>query len=72
MPGDQLVTMTGGGAGVGNPWERDPEAVAEDVKNEIVSIERAREVYKVAIAPKSLVLDPVKTASLRGANQHEQ
>jgi N-methylhydantoinase B len=66
LPGDRLVTVTGGGAGVGNPWERDPAAVAEDVKNEIVSVNRAREVYKVAVDPETFVLNPEATAALRG------
>jgi N-methylhydantoinase B len=66
LPGDRLVTVTGGGAGVGNPWERDPASVAEDVKNEIVSVKRAREVYKVAVDPETFVLNPEATAALRG------
>ena len=36
--GDVVVSLGGGGAGIGFPEERDPEAVRMDVKNELVSI----------------------------------
>lgn len=65
--GDVLKTLTGGGAGVGIPAERDPESVRLDVRNELVSVERAREVYKVAIDPETFEIDRAATAALRGA-----
>jgi len=65
MPGDILETITGGGAGVGKPEERDPEAVREDVMNELVSAERAREVYKVAIDPVTFEIEEEETKALR-------
>jgi hypothetical protein len=46
QPGDHLLTMSGGGAGMGKPEERDPESVRSDVRNELVSVEMAQEVYK--------------------------
>ncbi len=64
-PGDHLVTLTGGGAGVGNPAERDPEAVRNDVLNELVSLKFARDVYKVIIDPKTLKVDYEATEALR-------
>ena len=39
--------------------------VLEDVINELVSIEAARDVYKVAINPESLVIDEDETKKLR-------
>jgi N-methylhydantoinase B/oxoprolinase/acetone carboxylase alpha subunit len=63
--GDHLLTLTGGGAGVGRPEDRDPEAVLEDVVNELVSVEMAREVYKVAIDPRTLAIDLSATEKLR-------
>ena len=39
-----------GGAGVGDPLARDPEAVLDDVREERIDADYAREVYGVAIA----------------------
>jgi N-methylhydantoinase B/oxoprolinase/acetone carboxylase alpha subunit len=66
QPGDHLVTLTGGGAGVGDPSERDTEAVGQDVRNEPVSIATAYEVYKVVLDPVSLEVDVQATSALRG------
>ena len=63
--GDHLVICSGGGAGVGDPAKRDLEAVVDDVKNELVSIKMAREVYKVAVDPDTLELDRAATEKLR-------
>jgi N-methylhydantoinase B len=57
--------MSGGGAGVGKPEERDPESVKWDVRNELVSIEMAKEVYKVVIDPETFEIDQEATRSLR-------
>ena len=65
LPGDVLVKQSGGGAGVGNPAERDPEKVQEDVLNELVSIAKAREMYRVAIDPNTLTIDYDETKRLR-------
>jgi N-methylhydantoinase B len=63
--GDHLVTLTGGGAGVGNPGTRDPEAVKNDVRNELVSIKAARDIYKVIINPHNFEVDYEATLTLR-------
>jgi len=63
--GDHLVTLSGGGAGVGKPEERDPEAIREDVKNELVSVEMARKIYKVVINPETFEINHAETARLR-------
>lgn len=63
--GDRLVTLAGGGAGVGRPEERDPAAVREDVRNELVTVAMARETYKVVIDPVTLDVDDAATAALR-------
>jgi len=49
QPGDIIEKLSGGGAGVGNPAERDPEAVREDVLDGILSHQTARDVYRVDI-----------------------
>ena len=63
--GDVEVSVTGGGAGVGDPAKRDPKAVEYDVLNELVSIDFAKEVYKVVIDPTTLKVDEAATAALR-------
>ncbi len=67
--GDVLGRLSGGGAGVGNPAERDPEKVREDVLNEIISVKVAKRIYKVVIDPKTLDIDYKKTRSLREGKQ---
>ncbi|WP_411034811.1 hydantoinase B/oxoprolinase family protein [Shinella sp. BYT-45] len=42
---DVIRVITGAGGGVGNPRERDPALVREDVRNGYITAERAREVY---------------------------
>ncbi|MFK0206420.1 hydantoinase B/oxoprolinase family protein [Agrobacterium sp. NPDC090283] len=49
--GDLISRPSGGGGGQGDPLERDPEAVLEDVIDDYVSIERARKDYGVVIRP---------------------
>jgi len=64
--GDHVVKDTGGGGGIGRPEERDPQAVWNDVYiNEFVSLEAAREVYKVAIDPVTRQIDWTQTEALR-------
>jgi N-methylhydantoinase B len=48
-PGDHLRTRTPGGGGYGDPEERDPETVREDVANGLVSERTAREEYGVDV-----------------------
>ncbi len=48
-PGSSLSTVVPGGGGYGNPLERDPARVAQDVKLGFVSIEKAREDYGVVL-----------------------
>lgn len=47
--GDMFVRPSSGGGGFGDPLERDPEAVLEDVIDEYVSIDRAKKDYGVVI-----------------------
>jgi N-methylhydantoinase B len=47
--GEILGKVSGGGGGVGDPLERDPHAVLEDVIDEMTTIAYARDVYAVAI-----------------------
>ncbi|MBI3092173.1 MAG: hydantoinase B/oxoprolinase family protein [Candidatus Tectomicrobia bacterium] len=62
---DVVIKVSSGGGGVGNPKERDPELVAKDVRNELVSLQAARRTYKVALDPKTLAVDAQATKRLR-------
>jgi len=48
--GEVVMTLSGGG-GYGDPRRRDPELVAEDVADGLVTAERARSEFGVAVAP---------------------
>ena len=56
---------TCGGGGYGPPEERDPNLVCRDVREGKVSLERAREIYKVAVDPQSWTADEAETERLR-------
>jgi N-methylhydantoinase B len=60
---------TGGGGGCGNPRDRDPQAVLDDVIDGFVSANCAREIYAVVVnrSGEDFVLDENATAQLRGA-----
>lgn len=47
--GDRCALIAAGGGGYGNPVDRDCYSVADDVLDGYVSIEAARDIYKVAI-----------------------
>ncbi|MFT4214236.1 MAG: hydantoinase B/oxoprolinase family protein [Microbacterium sp.] len=49
QPGERVVSISAGGGGYGDPLERDPEAVLDDVRECRISEQAAREVYGVAI-----------------------
>ncbi len=62
---DRLHLEMAGGGGFGNPFERDAARVAEDVRNGIVTIASARDLYGVAVGHDGCV-DAAATAALRG------
>ena len=65
-PGTLLSHRTAGGGGYGNPLERDPALVLDDVANELITIEEAQELYGVVLDAGGLAVDAVATAALRG------
>lgn len=69
--GDSVIDFVQGGCGVGNPFERDIDAVADDVRDELVSIAQAQKDYGVVIDPKTLEVDQAKTTALRTENQED-
>jgi N-methylhydantoinase B len=66
-PGDQLWEYIAGGAGYGNPIDRDPSAVLADVLDGKVSAALAREAYGVVLAPDGGTVDEVATKECREA-----
>ncbi len=63
--GDRIYHVVSGSGGHGNPWEREPEKVLADVRDEKLTIAAAREQYGVVIEPQTLAIDWERTAALR-------
>lgn len=64
-PGDRVRMRFPGGGGFGAPFARDPELVLADVRRGLVSPERAREDYGVALRDGLMEIDREETARLR-------
>jgi N-methylhydantoinase B len=58
-----------GSGGYGDPFERDPEAVAEDVRQEKMSLQHAEREYGVIVDPATFAVDAVRTAALRESQE---
>jgi N-methylhydantoinase B len=65
--GDTVSVRSGGGGGWGDPLQRDPALVARDVKNELLSVEAARQAYAVLLDPATYELDVDGTQRERAA-----
>ena len=66
-PGDQLWEYVAGGAGYGDPFERDPELVLADVRDQKVSPEIAKTDYGVVLLPGGTAVDHKETQACRAA-----
>ena len=69
---DHISFKSNGGGGFGDPLERDPQKVLEDYINEFISLQKAQDIYGVAIRaidPDTLryEVDEAETARLRQA-----
>ena len=64
-PGDEVIRLSSGGGGVGDPREREIEKVVTDVRAGMVSPEAARSIYGVALDPETLQVDGAETQRLR-------
>jgi N-methylhydantoinase B len=62
--GDLIRLKTGGGGGYGNPLDRDPKRVLEDVIDGYITVEQAERDYGVVITP-DMKIDETKTKLLR-------
>ena len=65
--GDVILHEQPGGGGFGDPFTRDPERVAADVRNEKISHDYARREHGVVIDPTALTVDLAATRELRAA-----
>src|SRR5207302_11193867 len=67
--GDEIVYDYGGGGGWGDPLDRDPAAVLDDVLDEYVSVEGAERDYAVVLTGSledlTLAIDIAATEKLR-------
>lgn len=62
---EQFLFESTGGGGWGHASERPAAKVLEDVLDEYVSIDAARELYGVVVDPKSMTVNEAETAKLR-------
>lgn len=62
--GDRLTFSTAGAGGLGDPFTREVERVATDVRSGLVSVEAARSEYGVVVSPRGEV-DAAATEALR-------
>ncbi|WP_349606465.1 hydantoinase B/oxoprolinase family protein [Cupriavidus sp. DF5525] len=67
--GDQVCHIAAGGAGYGNPLERDAEAVLEDVLDDRISVRMAQDVYGVVVDSGLKEVNLAQTAALRASLQ---
>jgi N-methylhydantoinase B len=72
MHGELIHHQMPGGGGWGDPLDRDPAAVARDVRDDKVSLAAARVRYGVALDPTDLTVDRAATTALRVALRAER
>jgi N-methylhydantoinase B len=63
--GTEVLYMTAGGGGWGEPFERDPARVLRDVREGYVSADKARELYGVVLGAEESEVDAAATRTLR-------
>lgn len=69
--GDGIDVESAGGGGYGDPFEREPELVAQDVREGLVSVEAAALEYGVVVSPEG-TLDLAATGRRRDAATDER
>lgn len=69
VPGTLVERFSGGGGGFGDPLDRPGEEVVADVRDEVVSVEKALADYAVVVDPKTLQLDLEATELARASRR---
>ena len=63
--GDVIHHVMASGGGWGDPMQRDPDLVLQDVRNGIYTVDYVRREFGVVIDPQTLAIDHDATTSLR-------
>jgi acetone carboxylase alpha subunit len=71
-PGELYMMCQGAGGGYGDVLQRDPAAVMQDIEDDLISVDTAREIYKVVFDDRTLLADEVATHALRAAERQER
>jgi N-methylhydantoinase B len=69
--GDEMLLVTAGGGGYGDPLERDPQLVLEDYVEELLTADEARDFYAVIIDEARREIDREGTARLRSVRMNK-
>jgi len=69
--GDEMLLVTAGGGGYGDPLERDPRLVLEDYVEELLTANEARDLYAVIIDEARREIDREGTARLRSVRMNK-
>ena len=63
--GTRILSHSAGGGGVGDSFRRELDAVVEDVRSGVVSLEGAQQEYGVVVDPETFDIDEAATAAIR-------
>ncbi len=67
QPGEEVILRVPGGAGFGDPKEREPERVRDDVTQGYISVDAAREIYglDLALDPDAMRIESIRRSVTR-------
>ncbi|RLA49253.1 MAG: acetone carboxylase subunit alpha [Gammaproteobacteria bacterium] len=63
--GELYMISQGSGGGYGDPYERDPALVIQDIEESLITPEWAMKIYKVVLDEDTLIVDQEETKKLR-------
>jgi N-methylhydantoinase B/oxoprolinase/acetone carboxylase alpha subunit len=67
--GELYMITQGAGGGYGDLLERDPELVAADYRDDLISLRTVNDIYRVVLDPETGVVDAEATAAARDAER---